>query len=79
MDRCTFCYSGAAPISQATLQFFGVLGIHVMEVYGMSECTGPQCMGTPDYFKIGTVGPALPGTDLKIDHVPGRDKPGVRT
>ena len=40
LDALTFGFTGAAPISKETLQFFGVLGIQINEVYGMSECAG---------------------------------------
>ena len=40
LECLTFGFTGAAPISKETLQFFGVLGIQINEVYGMSECAG---------------------------------------
>jgi long-chain-fatty-acid--CoA ligase ACSBG len=76
LDRCVFFISGAAPITRDTLSFFGSLDIPILEVYGMSECTGPSTIGTPSAFRIGTVGPAIPGVELRIDHDPNRDKPG---
>jgi len=76
LDRCLFFISGAAPITKDTLTFFGSLDMPIVEVYGMSECTGPATIGTPDYFRIGTVGAAIPGVELKIDHDANRDKPG---
>mmetsp|Transcript_589 Transcript_589/g.983 ORF Transcript_589/g.983 Transcript_589/m.983 type:complete len:705 (-) Transcript_589:81-2195(-) len=76
LDRCKFFVSGAAPITRDTLSFFGSLDISIHEVYGMSECTGPSTLGTNAAFRIGTVGPAIPGVELKIDHDPNRDKPG---
>jgi len=48
----------------------------VLELYGMSECTGPMTVSFSDYFKVGSCGPAIPGCELKIDHVEGRDKKG---
>jgi long-subunit acyl-CoA synthetase (AMP-forming) len=66
LDRSLFNITSAAPISKETLEFFGSLGILVNEVYGMSECTGPATMSTPDKFRVGWVGWALPGTEVKI-------------
>jgi len=66
LDRVKVCVTGAAPIAPATMQFYGSLGIHIMEVYGMSESTGPHTLGLPDYFKVGTVGPNIMGTETKI-------------
>mmetsp|Transcript_3967 Transcript_3967/g.5174 ORF Transcript_3967/g.5174 Transcript_3967/m.5174 type:complete len:707 (-) Transcript_3967:26-2146(-) len=76
LDRCVFFISGAAPITRDTLQFFGSLDIHILEVYGMSECTGPSTIGVPSATRVGTVGPAIPGVEIKLDHEAGRDKPG---
>lgn len=66
LDRSLFNVTSAAPISKETLEFFGSLGILINEVYGMSECTGPATMSTPDRFRVGWVGWALPGAELKI-------------
>ena len=41
LDRARICVTSAAPISRDTLEFFLALGIPLLEVYGMSECTGP--------------------------------------
>jgi long-subunit acyl-CoA synthetase (AMP-forming) len=66
LDRSLFNITSAAPISKETLDFFGSLGILINEVYGMSECTGPATMSTPDKFRVGWVGWPLPGAELKI-------------
>jgi long-subunit acyl-CoA synthetase (AMP-forming) len=58
--------TSAAPISKDTLEFFLSLGVPIMEVYGMSECTGPATVSLPDKYKTGKVGIKLPGTELKI-------------
>ena len=76
LDQARMCLSGAAPITHDTLNYFGKIGIHVLEVYGMSENTGPQSCGQNAYFKVGTCGRMLPGVEVKIDHDPSRDKPG---
>merc|ERR1711920_1125764 len=48
----------------------------VLEIYGMSECTGPASINTPEAYAIGSVGLNIHGTETMIDHVPGRDKEG---
>jgi long-chain-fatty-acid--CoA ligase ACSBG len=58
--------SGASPISKDTINYFAQLNIHIMELYGMSECTGPASCNIPSRWKIGTVGIPLPGTQLKL-------------
>ncbi len=66
LDRSRIQITSAAPISKDTLEFFLSLGIPIMEVYGMSECTGPGTVSLPGNYVTGKVGPKLPGTELKI-------------
>jgi len=66
LDQCRICVTSAAPISKSTLEFFLSLGIPIMEVYGMSECTGPATMSLPNKYKTGYVGRTMEGTELKI-------------
>lgn len=76
LDRCRFCFTGAAPIQMETLNFFGALGIPVDEVYGMSECAGPTTLGVPTARKFGSCGKIMPGCEIKLEHQEGRDKEG---
>jgi long-subunit acyl-CoA synthetase (AMP-forming) len=66
LDRCRIQVTSAAPISRSTLEFFLSLGIPIYEVFGMSECTGPSTISTPQKWATGKAGFALPGTELKI-------------
>ena len=66
LDRARFCITSAAPISRDTLEFFLAFGIPLLEVYGMSECTGPATYSPPDDYRTGKCGVVLPGTELKI-------------
>ncbi|HEV3232146.1 MAG TPA: long-chain fatty acid--CoA ligase [Candidatus Dormibacteraeota bacterium] len=65
-DRVKFLSTGAAPIAVATLRFFSAIGCRLNEVYGQSENTGPISTCRPGHYKIGTVGPAIPGGEIKI-------------
>lgn len=65
-ERLRFAVTGAAPISKDTLDFFLSLGIPIYELYGMSECSGPATISTPEAFRIGKVGKSIPGTEVKI-------------
>jgi len=65
-DRVRLGFSGAAPISHDILKYFQSIGIPIREGYGMTETTGITHMSDEESFKIGTVGKALPGTDVKI-------------
>ena len=56
----------AAPIAQEVLEFFASLDIIVLEVYGQSEDTGPTSFNMPDNYRFGSVGPAVPGVEVKI-------------
>jgi long-subunit acyl-CoA synthetase (AMP-forming) len=66
LDRCRIQITSAAPISKSTLEFFLSLGVPIMEVYGMSECTGPATISLPNKYITGKVGRKMPGTELKI-------------
>jgi long-subunit acyl-CoA synthetase (AMP-forming) len=64
LDRARVCATSTAPISVETLEFFSSLGIPIMEVYGMSECTGPATFSLPDAYRYGKVGRAIEGTEV---------------
>ncbi len=66
LDRAKICVTSAAPISRDTLEFFLSLGLPILEVYGMSECTGPATYSPPDRYKTGKCGVCIPGAEIKI-------------
>ena len=66
LDRCRLAVTSTAPISRDTLEFFLSLGIPICEAFGMSECTGPTTFSTPQRYRTGKAGWALPGTELTI-------------
>jgi long-subunit acyl-CoA synthetase (AMP-forming) len=66
LDRARICVTSAAPISRDTLEFFLALGIPLLEVYGMSECTGPATYSPPERYRTGKCGICLPGAELKV-------------
>ena len=66
LGNARVCVSGAAPIAREVLEFFAKLDIIVLEVYGQSEDCGPTSFNRPDKFRFGSVGPALPGVEVKI-------------
>ena len=65
-DRMRLGVSAAAPISHNILKFFQSMGIPIREGYGLTETTGGTHLSGIDDFKLGYVGKALPGTDVKI-------------
>jgi long-chain acyl-CoA synthetase len=48
------------------LEFFHALGIELAELWGMSETCGIGAVNRPGHVKLGTVGPASPGVEMKI-------------
>jgi long-subunit acyl-CoA synthetase (AMP-forming) len=48
------------------LEFFHAIGIELAELWGMSETCGTGAVNRPGEVKIGTVGPASPGVELKL-------------
>ncbi|KAF2360689.1 AMP-dependent synthetase/ligase [Trinorchestia longiramus] len=67
LDRCKIFLSGAAPISPDVVRYFHSLNICVLEIYGMSESTGPHTSGIETAFKVGSAGRTIPGCQTKID------------
>lgn len=65
MDECEMAITGAAPIPASMLSWFRGIGVPLAEVYGMSENTGPMSFERIR-VKPGTVGRAMPGSELKI-------------
>ncbi len=65
-ERIRVAYSGAAPISQEVLRFFQSIGMNLIEGYGQTEGTGVTTLSPEGRVRFGTVGQALPGTEMKI-------------
>ncbi|MEM9614535.1 MAG: long-chain fatty acid--CoA ligase [Actinomycetota bacterium] len=65
MDQLQFAITGAAPIPAEMLQWFRTIGVPLSEIYGLSETSGPMTWAA-NRVKPGTVGPAIPGVDVKL-------------
>jgi len=58
--------SGGAPLGREVIEFFHALDVLILEAYGLTECTTGAAGNRPDAFRFGTVGRALPGTEVRI-------------
>ncbi|XP_043557361.1 long-chain-fatty-acid--CoA ligase ACSBG2-like [Chiloscyllium plagiosum] len=67
LDQCTKCFTGAAPITKETLEFFLSLRITIFEIYGMSESTGPHTVSHQDFYRITSCGKEMEGCKTKLD------------
>jgi long-subunit acyl-CoA synthetase (AMP-forming) len=65
-DRIDSAIVGAAPCPPEVIAFWHTLGVPLGEVYGMSEETGVATANPPGAERIGSVGKALPGVDVRI-------------
>jgi long-chain acyl-CoA synthetase len=66
LDRCVFASSGASPLAVDVAEFFAALGLPVVELYGMTETTAAATGNRPGKLKLGTVGPALDGVEVRL-------------
>jgi long-chain acyl-CoA synthetase len=66
MDQVQIAITAAAPINPDLILFFQTLGIPLCELYGLSETTGPATTNLPGEFRLGSVGKALPGVEVRL-------------
>ena len=67
LDRCRVAFAGGGPTSRELCYFFQSLGIDIYQGYGLTE-TSPICnVNIPGKNKLGTVGPPIPGVEVRID------------
>ena len=58
--------SGSAPLSPETQQFFMMVGIPVLQAYGLTETTAICTLDAPGHVQPGRVGPAIPGIEMTL-------------
>ena len=64
--RLRIAISGGAPLAKEIIEFFHALDVLILEGYGQTECTTAATVNRPTRYRFGTVGPALPGVELRI-------------
>jgi long-chain acyl-CoA synthetase len=64
--RVRFFISGSAALNPEIAQWFHAAGILILEGYGMTENAAGATVNHPDDYKMGTVGPAMPGSEIKL-------------
>ena len=57
---------GSAPLTPETQDYFNMLGLPVLQVYGLTETTGICTMDDPNHVAPGRVGPAIPGIEMRL-------------
>lgn len=61
-----FFISGSAKLSDQVQAWFYSAGLLLVEGYGMTETSAISCFNVPQSPRFGTVGPGLPGTEIRI-------------
>jgi long-chain acyl-CoA synthetase len=64
--RIRFFVSGSAQLSREVAEWFDAVGMTILEGYGLTESSAAASVNLPEDTRIGTVGPALPGSEFRI-------------
>lgn len=65
-DRLRFAVCGGAPLGRELAEFFHAAGVLILEGYGLTEACPALAFNRIDRFRFGSVGPAIPGVELRI-------------
>lgn len=69
LNCAELCICGSAPVAPEVLDYFMSVNMPILELYGMSEASGPHTINRPDlgYWRSGSVGRPVEGAEVKID------------
>ena len=66
LDGARYIATGAAPISPELVRWYWAIGLVMLEGYGQTESTGVLSVNRPGRNRLGSIGPAVPGLEMKI-------------
>ncbi len=66
LDGARHIFTGAAPISPDLVRWYRAIGLVMLEGYGLTESTGILTMNLPARQRVGSVGTAIPGVEIRI-------------
>ena len=66
LDRARYVATGAAPISPDLVKWYWAIGLVMLEGYGQTESSGVLSVNLPHRRRLGSIGPAVPGVEMKI-------------
>lgn len=69
IHKSRYLVTGAAPISPELIKWYLALGVPMIEVWGMTETCGASSSNLPQKIKLGTIGPAAPFNEMRLDPV----------
>ena len=64
--RIRFFVSGGAALPDHVARFYRAFGLKILQGYGLTETTAASCVNHPDDVRTHTVGPPIPGVEIKI-------------
>ncbi|MEM7248846.1 MAG: long-chain fatty acid--CoA ligase [Acidobacteriota bacterium] len=64
--RVDLCFSGGAALPPEVHEFYRAIGLELLPGYGLTEASPVLCTNRNGVMKLGSVGPSLPGLELKL-------------